>query len=402
MISVVPISTSSQAIGYAQLLATDLSRAFLRMSPSAQPSICGGPGPVGCRGHRQPASPCVLVLVGDGGPLSDYSGAVALWMSLLGTDPRYRIIPVCPPSGRSAMVAVLPSGIQYRNIYEWTRTPADAVPPVLGAAEMVSRDYRVFISYRREDGQQHADDLFGALAYGGFDVFLDRVRIDPGAQIPDRIREELAHKSIVLVLETPLVYRSSWVDQEVAIAASSRLGILAVHFPGGARIASLSNRRRFVLNPKADYDGATDRLTKAGIDEIHRRVLELHTFWLIRRRYQVQRALSNTLLQIGLTNQRMTASGILDVVPSWNPKTVCSIRTSPRMADLEDFRDLDGATAVPDRWQLAVLAPGTFAGGERQINMRWLSEKLKAGLFDESEMKRISNLLARPTATELR
>ena len=72
------------------------------------------------------------------------------------------------------------------------------------------------------------------------------------------------------------------------------------------------------------------------------------------------------------------------------------------MADLEDFRELDGATAISDRWQRAVLAPGTFAGGERQINMRWLSEKLKAGLFDESEMKRISNLLAQPTTMELR
>ena len=401
MISVVPTSTSVRAITYAQQLASGLGGAFLRMSSSVQRVVCNGPGPLGCRGHQQSASSCVLALVGDGGPLNDYSGALAHWISLLAHDPRYRVVPICPPSGRSSMLGALPSGLQDRKILEWTRSPVDAVPGVLGAADLISRDYRVFISYRQEDGQNHADDLFAALAYAGFDVFLDRVRIDAGAHIPDRIREELVHKAIVLVLETPLVGKSAWVAQEVAIAASSRLGILAVQFPGGTRIASLSSRRRYVLKP-IDYDRSIDRLTKVGIEEIYRRVADLHRFWLVRRRYQIQRALSNTLLHRGLTNHRITANSCLDVVPSWNPRTTCSIRTSPRMADLEDFRDLDYSTALPDRWHRAVLAPGTLAAGERQVNMRWLSDRLKAGLFDETDIKRVSDLLADTTTTELK
>ena len=401
MISIVPTSTSSQAIRYAQELATGLFGAFWRMSPSVQCIVCNGPAPLRCRGHGQSASSCVLALVGDGGVLNDYSGAVGHWTSLLAKDPRYRVVPICPPSGRSSMVAALPAGLRDLNIFEWTRTPVDAASRVLGAADLISRDYRVFISYRQEDGQDNADDIFGALAYAGFDVFLDRVRIGAGTHIPDRIREELAHKAIVLVLETPLASKSAWVAQEVAIAASNRLGILAVHFPGGAQIASLSSRRRYVLKP-LEYDQSSNRLTKSGIDEICRRVADLHTFWLVRKHYQIQRALSNTLLYRGLTNHRITANSCLDVVPVWSPKTVCSIKTSPRMAALEDFRDLDNSAALADSWRRAVLGPGAFAAGERQMNMRWLSDKLKAGLFDESEMKRVADLLAGPRATELR
>src|SRR5208283_5954692 len=122
-----------------------------------------------------------------------------------------------------------------------------------------------------------------------------------------------------------------------------------------------------------------------GIEEIYRRVADLHSFWLVRRRYQIQRALSNTLLHRGLTNHRITANSCLDVVPSWHTKTVCSIKTSPRPAELEDFRDLDNFAALPDSWRRAVLAPSILAAGERQNNMRWLSEKLRAAIFDEGE-----------------
>ena len=401
MISIVPTDSSGPALNHAQQLAHSLSAALVRMSPSVQRSICGGPGPAHCRGHSQAASTCVLALVGDGRPLNDYADAIALWTSKVTLDSRYRVVLISPPSSRAAMLGVLPPVLQDRKVFEWTRSPIEAVPLVLGAADLVSRDYRVFISYRQEDGQWHADDLFGALAYAGFDVFLDRVRIGAGGHIPDRIREELAHKAVVLVLETPLVGKSDWVAREVAIAAKSRLGILAVHFPNGTTVSSLSDRRRHFLNP-SDFDSNTERLSTQAIDHICRRVTDLHTFWLVRRRYQIQRALSNALLHRGLTNQVLGRSGCLDVVARWRTPTVCSIKTCARMAELEDFRELDSTSALPGRWHRAVVAPGTLSPGDRQANMQWLSDKLMAGLFDESEISRLSGLLNDPAASELK
>jgi len=402
MISIVPISGSPTSVSHAQRLADGIGRALRSMSPTARKSACGGPGPVGCKGHHQNASICVLALVGDGGTFADFTGAVAKWSSRVGSDPRrYRIVPICPRAGRAAMLAALPAAVGNHKMFEWTVDAGDAVPAVLGAAEIVSRDHRVFISYRQEDGQDHADDLFQSLSYAGFDVFLDRVRIDAGALIPDRIREELAHKSMLLVLETPKVHKSAWVAQEVAIATKSRLGRLAVLFPAATRLAALSARRRFVLG-RSHFDQGKNRLTADGIEEITRRILTLHAVWLMRRRYLMQRALSTFLLDRGVMNHRLTEDGTLDVVPAWSTTTVCSVRTNPRMAELEDFRDLDRSAAKRAAWARAVLAPGALAAGERQRNMRWLSESTKTGLFDESEMGRIADLLALSTVTELR
>jgi hypothetical protein len=298
------------------------------------------------------------------------------------------------------MAAALPGALQWSKAFEWTRTPAEAISDILAAARLVSSDYRVFISYRQEDGQQHADDLFEALTGRGFDVFLDRVRIAPGANIPDRIREELSHKSILLVLETPLVGDSEWVRKEVAIAVASRLGIIAEHFPKGTRVASLSNRRRHVLTA-SDFQ-STGKLSDAMVDDICRRVADSQNLWLVRRRYQMQRALSNALLYRGVTNQRLTPNGCLDVVPAWSPGRACSIKTTPRLAALEDFRELDESAAAPFGWSRAVIAPGTFVAGERQADMRWLADNLKTGLFDESEIRHVSDMLATSTTSELR
>ena len=72
------------------------------------------------------------------------------------------------------------------------------------------------------------------------------------------------------------------------------------------------------------------------------------------------------------------------------------------MAELEDFRELDSTSASPGRWHRAVVAPGTLSPGDRQANMQWLSDKLIAGLFDESEISRLAGILNDPAASELK
>jgi hypothetical protein len=116
----------------------------------------------------------------------------------------------------------------------------------------------------------------------------------------------------------------------------------------------------------------------------------------------MQRSLSNALLRRGLTNQRLNQNGSLDVVPHWRVPTVCSIKASPRMPGLEDFRDLDNSMALAGRWHRAAVGPETMGLGERQGNIKWLSNALMVGLFDESEIRRISSILSDSTASELK
>ena len=396
MISVVPTSDRGQPIFDAARLGAALKAMLFRLANSPE-RICHGPGPAHCRTHAQPSARCVLVIVGDGTPVIDYSGALAAWTARR-HDPRYIVIPSCQTSTSAAFLAAIQPHFGLTKVFEWSRRPDETIPAILNAAGLTLRDYRVFISYYQADGRDHADDLQGALAARGFDVFLDRTNIAVGQDISDRIREEIAHKSVLMVLETPLVTNSRWVPKEVGTAIANRVGLLAVRFPRGGR-TQLSDRRRETLGRSdLDRDG---RLTPDALNKVCQRVSGLHDYWLIRRRYQMQRAMSRMLLDQGLVNHRLTPDGWLDVVPAWLPSTVCSIRTTPRVAELADFRDLDDAVAPP-RWHRAVVAPGTGVAGSRQADMRWLSNRTETTLFDEADMRHVATVLADPTLSELK
>jgi len=72
------------------------------------------------------------------------------------------------------------------------------------------------------------------------------------------------------------------------------------------------------------------------------------------------------------------------------------------MPGLDDFRELDNSAAPPARWHRAVVGAGAFGFGQRQADIKWLSNALMVGLFDESEIGRISMILSDPTASELK
>jgi hypothetical protein len=205
---------------------------------------------------------------------------------------------------------------------------------------------------------------------------------------------------MLVVLETPLVGSSSWVTQEVAIAAANRVGLLAVHFPGGHRIPSISDRRRHGLKGH-DLDSSGARLMSSAILEICERLSSAHDVWLVRRRFQMQQAFSKMLLHRGLTNHRLNHDGYLEVVPNWSQPAVCSVRVTPRVADLIDFRETNPTPPLPLRRTRAVIAPGSLIAGHRQIDMRWLADATSTTLFDESDMPRVATILAEPTASEL-
>src|ERR1700682_5637079 len=124
MISIVPTSLSGTPFADAVRLAGSLSRVLSKIAVPAQPKPCSGPGPDGCRTHKQLAAGCVLVLVGDGSPLSDYSNAVGIWAKRINRDPRYKVVPACPTYAQVSFLAELRPHFPGVKILEWTRNPA--------------------------------------------------------------------------------------------------------------------------------------------------------------------------------------------------------------------------------------------------------------------------------------
>ena len=400
MISIVPATQSHSTLQLAQDFSKHFRHVLRTLAPAAQANPCrtGASIMLSCQGHGQLANRCVLVIVGDGVGYQDFSGVIAYWTQRMPSDVRYRIVVLCPD--RDRMLKHLPPQLQQYNVAQWLTGPGDAVYAVMGLAGLTNTEFRAFISYCRRDGDDHADDIFHTLTHAGYDVFLDHVDVTAGAHISDRIREEIVHKGVLLVLETPQTVHSQWVRDEVTIARANRLSILAVQFAGGSPVASISNRRRYILQP-GDCDSSTGRLTQAGLQTILRKITDRQMLWLVRKQFQLQRALDLQLTQRGLLNHRVSA-GRVDVVPAWSDQTPCSIQVTPRTAELADFKALDGTSAPEGRWKRAVLGPGTLAVGQRQADMHWLSENIKAGFWDEGKMRALVDRLADPSAKELR
>jgi hypothetical protein len=88
------------------------------------------------------------------------------------------------------------------NAALWNPGDLHAGNRILAACGIGSSSPRIFISYVRCDTTPIADQLFDALHREGFEVFLDRFSIEPGADFQVRLTEELSHMGFILVLES--------------------------------------------------------------------------------------------------------------------------------------------------------------------------------------------------------
>jgi len=157
---------------------------------------------------------------------------------------KYVAITSLPEALRFRATTVLPHGLGLFQAHFWKSDPGEVAAAVFSAAGITTDDYRVFISYRRGEGQSLADQLFDELNRRNFEVFLDQFRIDPGVNFQERLTEELARKSMVVLLETKTIDQSRWVGHEVVYAVKNRLGLLAVQVSDGVSRPEVDNRRR--------------------------------------------------------------------------------------------------------------------------------------------------------------
>ncbi len=170
--------------------------------------------------------------------------------------------------------------------------PEPGLPSISGAAAD-SRAPALFISYRRADTQSFARDLHKHLAagFGYHRVFMDRAEIRAGQRWAERLEEELARSTVVLVLVGPQWlklqdkdYRrridgpDDWVRREIATALAAGKEVIPVYVAGAVPItdaaalppdlAGLPARQRVVLTDDSWNDGMArlvQRLEQLGL-----------------------------------------------------------------------------------------------------------------------------------------
>ena len=191
----------------------------------------GGPRASECKGAIRDQHRRVLIYIADGRRMIDPD------IEAYFNTPDGVIIPIVDDSFGPNLAAQLPAAFMTRlatSVQSFDIGPV--LPKIARAAGILSDNFRLFISYRHEDAAAVASQLFHALSEHMFDVFLDRFSSRTGDDFVALIKEELADKACLLVLETPRIGRSAYCRQEVATATKYSLGIMAVDLSGSKQV----------------------------------------------------------------------------------------------------------------------------------------------------------------------
>jgi hypothetical protein len=144
------------------------------------------------------------------------------------------ILPVLNRADAHNVAGVLGEEVGKRNVAFWQESICELPLTLLARAGVTTLDRRAFISYRRNDTSPLADQLFDALTRRNFQVFLDRVSVDPGADFQAALFAQLSHKSLVVLLNSKNFPNSRWTMDEIRFARERRLSLIILRLPDAA------------------------------------------------------------------------------------------------------------------------------------------------------------------------
>ena len=209
------------------------------------------------------------------------------------------VLPVIRESDPGSVAEKLPKSVKLLNAVDWDEDRDRALVALRQMLGLEEAERKVFISYYREETTEVAVQLYDALSRRNFDVFLDRFSVSPGADFPEELDQELAGKAFVVLLESPGVQESRWIQHEISYALSHRIGILAVAMPsvesGSVSLVDEAFRLRLC---STDFSG-NSQLTDESLERILSKIELRHAQALRRRREQLLGSLREKLLQDG-------------------------------------------------------------------------------------------------------
>ncbi len=169
------------------------------------------------------------------------------------------ILPVFRIADKDCVRERLSEELAKRNVAFWNKSIKEVALTILARAGVTTLDRRAFISYRRTDASPLADQLFDALTERNFDVFLDRVSVEPGVDFQKSLFEHLSDKSMVIVLNSEDFPNSDWTMDEILFARARRLTLLILQLPSIEKDDEDGENKT---------DGKRDRLGATGGEEI--------------------------------------------------------------------------------------------------------------------------------------
>lgn len=268
-----------------------------------------------------------------------------------------RQIPVMPlvrSSRQQGVLDELPPSIRRLNAADWDRQRGQSLATLLGMLGLVEHERKVFISYRQSESTPLATQLHTELARNRFGVFLDRYSVAPGEDFQRRLDQDLGDTAFMLLIESPELHKSHWVQHEIAYAHSHRIGVLALTKPDvadGDRVLSIDEAFRMRLNP----DDLTDEgeLTEGRLRHVVLSIELAHARALRRRREQLLGSVRDKLFQGGYDCEPIDDWAVLATRPNWKPAVFLVAPRRPRPEDLYDLHCLHNKSMTNSNGEVA-------------------------------------------------
>ncbi|PZX92807.1 toll/interleukin-1 receptor domain-containing protein [Flavobacterium aquariorum] len=102
---------------------------------------------------------------------------------------------------------------------------------VLEGFELLRKNRKIFISYKRTESSNVAIQLYEALEKNNFDVFLDTHSIDKGEEFQEELWHRMTDCDVILMLNTKDFLESEWCGYELEKAHLKRIGIVHLIWP---------------------------------------------------------------------------------------------------------------------------------------------------------------------------
>jgi hypothetical protein len=324
---------------------------------------------LGCRALPIRENTKLLVVVSDGSNDVFPSPDIASWP--------HTVLPVIP---RGASV-LIPSPLNAVNAVFWQRDIEEIIPRILGLVAVSESDQRIFISYKRTDTQDFAEQLFDRLNHEGFDVFLDRFSINPGLNFQNRLGQELLDKSMVLFLESKDYQESEWVRHEVIFARQYRLGILALNIDASPRVPQVDEQFRIPITLNA-----SKRLDVAVLDDLVVEIRKHHANALYFKRNYMTRNILKALQDRG-AHPDVDSHGFITVTDAHGKSfKIWSVVRPPAVGDYH-YTDSTHSSA-----EKLIMGP-EFVESSRVMLNDWLSGKAAVRYFNEGKLLELATFV---------
>ena len=157
-----------------------------------------------------------------------------------------------PPSPISGIKAVL-----FRDDPETLKGIGDTVGVMLGVAVRPGSQ-RIFISYRKSDGEQIARDIDRRLEADGFEPWLDEAKenVRIGDDVQQQIHDHVKDAAVMLLVDTRDAPDSDWVFEEIEMAVAQLILVVPVVIGDTrCRFDRLASLRRQALVKPNGLDG---------------------------------------------------------------------------------------------------------------------------------------------------